>query len=72
MSLPPGFHSKGEQSQVVHSVRNKGEQPQLVCKLNKSLYSLKQTSRMWFSKFLTTSIDLGFAQSKTDYSLFTR
>ena len=33
MSLPPRFHSKGEQSQVVH---NKGEQPQLVCKLNKS------------------------------------
>ena len=69
MSLPPRFHSKGEQSQVVH---NKGEQPQLVCKLNKSLYGLKHASRMWFSKFSTALIDLGFVQSKADYSLFTR
>ena len=69
MSLPLGFHSKRKQSQVVH---NKGEQPQLVCKLNKSLYGLKQASRMWLSKFSTTLIYLGFVQSKADYSLFTR
>ena len=27
---------------------------------------------MWFSKFSTASINLGFVQSKTDFSLFTR
>lgn len=43
----------------------------LVCKLNKSIYDLRQASRKWFTKFTQTIQSCGFTQSKHDCSLFT-
>ena len=54
MKLPPG----------VFNPNNK------VCRLQKSLYGLKQASRQWFAKLQHELILQGFKQSKNDYSFF--
>ncbi|WKA01667.1 hypothetical protein VitviT2T_019937 [Vitis vinifera] len=58
MSPPPGLQRQGEEN--------------LVCRLHKSLYGLKQASRQWFAKFSEAIQSVGYAQSRADYSLFTR
>ena len=44
----------------------------LICKLNKTLYGLKQTPRAWFNKLQNAFISLGFASTKCDSSLFVK
>nr|GEW17959.1 ribonuclease H-like domain-containing protein [Tanacetum cinerariifolium] len=57
MNLTPGYFLDNE---------NK------VCKLNKSLYGLKQTPRQWNAKLIAALLENNFMHSKSDYSLFTK
>jgi hypothetical protein len=62
MTLPPGYTTKEGETLP----------PNAVCKLQKSLYGLKQASRQWFLKFSTTLMLLGFQRSQADHTLFVR
>jgi hypothetical protein len=42
----------------------------MVCRLNKSLYSLKQASRAWYNRFARYFLSLEFVEAKSDTSLF--
>jgi histone deacetylase 1/2 len=44
--------------------------PYFICRLNKSLYGLKQASRAWNNTFAAYVLSLGFVESKADTSLF--
>ncbi|KAG8503082.1 hypothetical protein CXB51_000899 [Gossypium anomalum] len=57
MLLPPSFNSST---------------PNKVCKLQKSLYGLKQASRQWFSKLTSALTSLGYIQSSSNFSLFVK
>ncbi|KAK6146357.1 hypothetical protein DH2020_020226 [Rehmannia glutinosa] len=61
MELPPGFHRQGELPLPKRTV----------CKLLRSIYGLKQTSRQWFAKLSSALLAYGFHQSAVDHSLFT-
>ncbi|KAL0551185.1 hypothetical protein IC582_010271 [Cucumis melo] len=57
MSLPPGFEAQFGQQ---------------VCKLQKSLYGLKQSPRAWFDRFTTFVKFQGYNQGHADHTLFTK
>ena len=44
----------------------------MVCKLKKSLYGLKQSPRMWYQKFDTYILGLGFVRSKVDHCVYSK
>ena len=47
-------------------------QPNLVCKLNKSLYGLKQVSHNWSQKLTSKLLLLGYTQNSAHYSFFVK
>src|SRR6266540_7503216 len=58
MERPDGFVVKGQESKV--------------CRLLKSLYSLKQTPKQWHEKFDVTLTSAGFAINETDRCVYYR
>jgi hypothetical protein len=58
MKQPEGYAVKGKK--------------ELVCKMKKSLYGLKQTPRMWYQKFDTYMLVIGFTRSKEDHCVYSK
>jgi hypothetical protein len=56
MKQPKGFVVKGKK--------------ELVCKLKKLMYGLKKSRRMWYKKYDTYMLGLGFTRRKTDHYVY--
>lgn len=56
MDQPLGFETKGQERKV--------------CKLNRSIYGLKQASRQWNIKFHQTILKDGFAMMEEDHCVY--
>jgi hypothetical protein len=56
MQQPPGFED--------------AQYPNHVCKLQRSIYGLKQSPRAWYARLSARLFQLGFTSSKADTSLF--
>jgi hypothetical protein len=46
------------------------DRPDLVCRLNRSLYDLNQAPWAWYSRFASYLASIGFVEAKSDTSLF--
>lgn len=60
LEQPPGFEKLSEKNE------------KLVCKLNKSIYGLKQAAKNWYEELANFLIGEGFTRSKNDYCLFSK
>ena len=56
MAQPPGFEENGRET--------------VVCKLQKSLYGLKQSPRCWYEELSKHLVGTGFKQSRADPCVF--
>lgn len=56
MDIPPGYTASSK--------------TRAVCKLQRSLYGLKQSPRVWFGRFSLAMKKYGFHQSNSDHTLF--
>ena len=59
-----------EQPQGFEKVDEKGSK--LVCRLNKSIYGLKETAKNWYEELSTFLIQQNFQKSKNHYCLFSK
>jgi hypothetical protein len=50
----------------------KTDKPNQVCKLQKSLYGLKQASRKWYERLTSTLLTHDYLQAASDHSLFVK
>lgn len=72
MAMPPGYCGQGSRISVnVAKAKNEGV-TQLVCRLQKALYGLRQASRQWHHKLYVTLVASGFKHSNADYSLYSQ
>ena len=60
LEQPPGFVKRGQNGETQ------------VCKLNKSIYGLKQAAKSWYEALANLLISSGFHRSRNDYCLFVR
>ena len=60
LEQPQGFVKQGKNGQT------------LVCKLNKSIYGLKQPTKNWYESLANLLIKNGFQRSRNDYCLFVK
>lgn len=58
MQIPPGLESPGTAN--------------MVCRLRKSLYGLKQSPRAWFDRLTKVVKQDGFVQCQTDHTMFVK
>ncbi|KAL5840582.1 hypothetical protein ACOSQ4_013190 [Xanthoceras sorbifolium] len=58
MAIPPGLETKNNANKV--------------CKLQKSLYGLKQSPRAWFGRFTRAVKQNGYRQCQSDHTLFVK
>lgn len=70
MTMPKGYTKYGGRIIQGMEPTEIGKAQQLVCRLKKALYGLRQASRQWHHKLSVTLISIGYAHSKADYSLY--